>query len=69
MSAGLKLRASFSGEGIRQAPLRKKTETDRICEGIFERFYSTKPKRVALGSVGAVPPRHRVYLNKSFQVC
>ena len=64
LSAGPKLRAEVIGGGPVKAPLRKKADSCRVCEGIFEWFCSAKPKRVDPGGVGAAAPRHYIHLNK-----
>jgi hypothetical protein len=51
-------RTSPEERGPVEAPLRRKTETDRVREGISEGIHSAEPERVASGGVGAVEPRH-----------
>jgi hypothetical protein len=54
-------------EGPVEIPLRWETESDRIREKTSKVYRSAKAEGIAPESVGAVEPRHRICLNKSFQ--
>ena len=52
-------RTSPEERGPVEGPLRRKTDTDRVREGISESCRSSEPERVASGSAEAVEPQPR----------